>query len=186
MVDDGNRRPGSNPGFVLGLLLLLLFAVELRFAPVGSQAISFGSFTDKAEAYLLPALTLVLAMLPYFTRITRATVRDVLSAPYVQAAVLRGLPRSRVLWNHVMRNAATPIIAVIGLNTVFLLSGVIVVENVFAFPGIGQQLIDAIGSGDGPMVEAIVVLMAVMFVGVSVVADMLAIYFNPRLRAGKV
>ena len=170
------------PEFVIGIALLLVFAVQLRLVPVGSAAISFGSFWEAAQAYILPALTLVLAMLPHFARITRASVRDALSAQYVQAAVLRGLSRNRVIWNHVIRNAASPIITVIGLNAIFLLGGVIVVENVFGFPGIGQELIEAIGENDGPTVEAIVMVMGALFIGISLIADLLALYFNPRLR----
>src|ERR671937_212067 len=116
----------------------MLFAVTLGWLPVDSTAISFGTPTEQAKAYVLPALTLVLAMVPH---IARVSAREAFGAPFVQAAVLRGLSRRTVTWDHGMRNAAVPLVNAVAINIVYLLSGVIVVENVFAFPGIGQALV---------------------------------------------
>ena len=170
------------PEFVVGIGLLMLFAVQLGWLPVDSSAISFGTPIEQAKAYVLPALTLVLAMVPHIARIARVSAREAFGAPFVQAAVLRGLSRRRVTWDHGMRNAAVPLVSAVAINIVYLLSGVIVVENVFAFPGIGQALVQAIGGGDVITVQAIAIDMGAMFIAISFAADLLAIYFNPRLR----
>jgi peptide/nickel transport system permease protein len=170
------------PEFVVGIGLLMLFAVTLGWLPVDSTAISFGTFTEQSKAYVLPALTLVLAMVPHIARIARVSAREAFGAPFVQAAVLRGLSRRSVTWDHGMRNAAVPLVHAVAINIVYLLSGVIVVENVFAFPGIGQALVQAIGAGDVITVQAIALVMGSMFICISLAADVLAVYFNPRLR----
>jgi peptide/nickel transport system permease protein len=170
------------PEFVVGIGLLMLFAVTLGWLPVDSTAISFGTLTEQAKAYVLPALTLVLAMVPHIARIARVSAREAFGAPFVQAAVLRGLSRRTVTWDHGMRNAAVPLVNAVAINIVYLLSGVIVVENVFAFPGIGQALVAAIGAGDVITVQAIALVMGAMFIAISLTADLLAVYFNPRLR----
>jgi peptide/nickel transport system permease protein len=172
------------PEFVVGIGLLMLFAVTLGWLPVDSTGLSFATtFEDQAKAYVLPALTLVLAMVPYIVRIGRAAAREALAAPYVQAALLRGLSRRSITWDHAMRNAAVPMVNAVAINIVYLLSGVIVVENVFAFPGIGQLLVQAIGGGDTTMVQAIALVMGAMFILISLAADFLVVYFNPRLKA---
>lgn len=170
------------PEFVIGIGLLMLFAVTLGWLPVDATAISFGTPAEQAKAYVLPALTLVLAMVPHIARIGRVSAREAFGAPFVQAAVLRGLPRRTVTWDHGMRNAAVPLVNAVAINIVYLLSGVIVVENVFAFPGIGQALVAAIGAGDVITVQAIAIVMGAMFIMISLAADLLAVYFNPRLR----
>ncbi|MDQ3858400.1 MAG: ABC transporter permease, partial [Actinomycetota bacterium] len=172
------------PEFVVGIGLLMLFAVTLGWLPVDSTGLAFASsFGEQAKAYVLPALTLVLAMVPYIVRIGRAAAREALAAPYVQAALLRGLPRRSITWDHAMRNAAVPLVNAVAINIVYLLSGVIVVENVFAFPGIGQLLVQAIASGDTTMVQSIALVMGAMFILISLAADFLVVYFNPRLKA---
>jgi peptide/nickel transport system permease protein len=171
------------PEFVVGIGLLMLFAVTLGWLPVDSTALSFGTFPEQAKAYVLPALTLVLAMVPHIARIARVSAREAFAAPFVQAAVLRGLSRPSVTWDHGMRNAAVPLVNAVAINIVYLLSGVIVVENVFAFPGIGQALVQAIGAGDVITVQAIALVMGAMFIAISLLADLLAVYFNPRLKA---
>jgi peptide/nickel transport system permease protein len=172
------------PEFVVGIGLLMLFAVTLGWLPVDSTGLEFAAtFDEKAKAFVLPALTLVLAMVPYIVRIGRAAAREALSAPYVQAALLRGLSRRSITWDHAMRNAAVPMVNAVAINIVYLLSGVIVVENVFAFPGIGQLLVQAIGAGDTTMVQSIALVMGAMFILISLAADFLVVYFNPRLKA---
>jgi peptide/nickel transport system permease protein len=172
------------PEFVVGIVLLFLFARVLGWLPTDSTALVFPtSFKDEAEAYALPTATLVLAIVPYIARIARGSLREALTAPYTQAAVLRGLPRRTVVWDHAMRNAGVPLVNAVAINIVYLLSGVIVVENVFAFPGIGQGLVQAIQTTDVYNVLAIAMLMGALFVIVSVVADIVAAYLNPRLKA---
>jgi peptide/nickel transport system permease protein len=172
------------PEFVVGIVLLFLFARVLGWLPTDSTALVFPtSFKNEAEAYALPAATLVLAIVPYIARIARGSLREALAAPYTQAAVLRGLPRRTVVWDHAMRNAGVPLINAVAVNIVYLLSGVIVVENVFAFPGIGQGLVQSIQTTDVYNVLAIAMMMGALFVIVSVVADVVAAYLNPRLKA---
>lgn len=171
------------PEFVVGIGLLMLFAVTLGWLPTDSTALSFGTSTEKVKAYILPSLTLILAMVPYIVRIARGAAREALAAPYTQAALLRGLARRTVIWDHAMRNAAVPLVNAVAINLVYLLSGVIVVENVFAFPGIGQALVQAIAQGDVLTVQAIALVMGAMFIAISLVADLLVVYFNPRLKA---
>lgn len=171
------------PEFVLGIALIMIFAVQLGWFPVDSTAVTFGTPAEVAAAYVLPTLTLVLAMVPHISRIARASASESLDAPYVASATLRGLHPNRVMWDHAMRNAAVPMVNAVALNVVYLLGGVIVVEQVFAFPGIGQLLVEAIGNGDATMVLAIAVILGAMFIIISLIADLLAIYFNPRLRS---
>ena len=173
------------PEFVVGIGLLFLFAVELGWLPVDSAtALTFASsFGEQAKAYVLPAATLVLAIVPYIARIARGSLREALGMPYTQAAVLRGLSRRTVIWDHAMRNAGVPLVNAVAINIVYLLSGVIVVEWVFAFPGIGQGLVQATSTSDAFNVEAIALVMGAMFIGVSVAADLLVSYLNPRLKA---
>jgi peptide/nickel transport system permease protein len=173
------------PEFVVGIGLLFLFAVELGWLPTDSAtALTFASsFTDQAKAYVLPAATLVLAIVPYVARIARGSLREALGMPYTQAAVLRGLSRRTVIWDHALRNAGVPLVNAVAINIVYLLSGVIVVEWVFAFPGIGQGLVQATSTSDAFNVEAIALLMGAMFIGVSLAADLGVAYLNPRLKA---
>jgi peptide/nickel transport system permease protein len=176
------------PEFVVGISLLFLFAVTLGWLPVDSAtALTFASsFTEQAKAYVLPAATLILGMVPYIARIARSSVRESLAAPYTQAAVLRGLSRRTVIWDHVMRNAGVPLVNAVAVNIVYLLSGVIVVETVFAFPGIGSALVQATSTSDTFNVVAIALLMGSMFIIVSLLADVLVAYLNPRLKGAAI
>ncbi len=172
------------PEFVVGIVLLFIFSLQLGWLPTDSTALVFPtSFVNTAKAYALPAATLVLAIVPYISRIARGSLREALGAPYTQAAVLRGLPRRTVVWDHAMRNASVPLVNAVAINVVYLLSGVIVVENVFAFPGIGQGLVQAIQTTDVYNVLAIAVLMGALFVLMSLMADIAVAYLNPRLKA---
>jgi len=179
----GSVVVAAMPEFVVGLGLIMLFAVTLGWLPVDSTALDFGTLGEQAVAFVLPAATLVLAMVPYIARIARVAIAEALAEPFTQAAVLRGLPRRTVIWGHVMRNAAVPMVNAVAINLVYLLSGVIVVENVFAFSGIGYTLVQAIAQNDTLTVQAIAVAMGAMFIVISLAADLLVVYFNPRLRA---
>jgi peptide/nickel transport system permease protein len=175
----------ASPEFVIGLAFLLVFGVAWKILPIDSgQAIAFGSTTARIKSYVLPIATLVTVSVPFIMRTCRVAVSEVLSASYVRAATLRGVPRRRVVWNHALRNAAPTILNSVGLNAVYLLSGVIVVENVFAFPGLGQALVAAVGNGDTTTVQAIAVILGGTFVLMSTAIDTLAVALNPRSRAG--
>jgi peptide/nickel transport system permease protein len=170
------------PEFVVGIGLLLLFGVTLGWLPVDSTGLEFGTSLDKMLAYVLPVATLALGIIPYVARIAREAISEALAEPHTRAAVLRGLTRRRVIWGHTMRTAAVPLINAIAINIVYLLSGVIVIENVFAFPGIGQQLVIAIGQADTSTVLAITMVLGALFIALSFIADLLVVYFNPKLR----
>ncbi len=171
------------PEFVVGIVVLLVLSVWLGLLPPNSAALAFGDFGAQAQAFILPTITLVLVSVPYLTRVTRVAAREAMLSGYARAATLRGVSRRSVTWRHAMRNAAVPIANAVALNFIYLLGGVIVVENLFGFPGAGQALVEAIGNGDVITVEAIGLVMAVAFVGVSVLTDLLVIAFNPKLRA---
>ena len=170
------------PEFVIGTGLIILLAVQLQWFPPNSAVLAFGGVGTSPTPYVLPVITLVAATTPYLARVTRAATREALAAPYARAAVLRGLGRQRILWDHVMRNAAVSIVNAVAISIVYLIGGVIVVENVFAFPGVGQALIQAIGNNDAITVEAVSLAMGAIFIATSLIADLAVIYFNPRLR----
>lgn len=170
------------PHFVIGIALLWLFGTTLHWLPVDNSALTFGTTGERIKTYVLPVTTLVIVTLPYTIRIGRASAREALAAQYTQAALLRGLPRRMVLWDHAMRNAAGPILNALGLSLIYLLSGVIIVENVFGIPGLGSGLVDAVLRGDTPTVQAIALLMGAMFITITLLVDLAVLYLNPRLR----
>ena len=127
------------PEFVTGIALILIFGVVLGWLPIDSSSLMFGSALMNLDAYVLPVVTMVLVTVPYTVRIARSAIRESLAADHTQAALLRGLPRQRVLWQYAVLPAAVPIINTLALNLVYLISGVVVIENVFNFPGIGRR-----------------------------------------------
>jgi peptide/nickel transport system permease protein len=171
------------PEFVIGMTLLLIFGVILGWFPVDGTAFAFGSLAEQMHSLVLPVITMVIAFVPYTARLTRAAAQEALSSPSTQAAMLRGLPRRTVLWDHAMRSAAPPILNALALNAIWLVSGVIVVESVFGIPGIGAQLVESIAQGDSETVQAIAVLLGALFIGINLIADLAVVYANPKLRA---
>lgn len=172
------------PEFVVGLGAILVFSVLLRILPPESAtAIAFGTAQAKALAYLLPTLTLVLVAAPFLVRLTRAAARKSMAAAPARAATLRGIARRTVVWDYGMRGAAVPILNATGLTLVHLLGGTIVVENLFGFPGLGQALVTAVGTGDTVAVQAIAVVTAALLIATSVLTDLFANLLNPRLRS---
>lgn len=172
------------PEFVVGLTVMIALAVQLRWFPVASNAVGQGAPADQLKAFVLPSLTLGIGVVPYIWRITRASVLESLSGPYTRAAVLRGLRRRRVVWRHAFRSSAVPLVNAIALNIIYLMGGVIIVENVFAFPGLGRLLLAAIAQGDSATALAIIVLLGAVFVALGLLADVLVTYLNPRLKGG--
>jgi len=169
----------SVPEFVLAIAILLLGATMLRVLPVTSGSIAEGNLA----ALVLPTVTLGLAATAYVFRLGRISIIETLSAPYVRTAILNGFSPNRILWRHALPNASAIIINVVALNAIFLLSGVIVIENVFAYPGIGTLLVQAIVAKDLPTIEAVAVVTAVMLVTINLLADALVVLAVPRLRA---
>ncbi len=162
------------PGFWLGTLLIIVFAVRLRWLP--------SSGGDGAEALVLPAVTLAAYPAATIARLLRASLIETLRRDYIRTAAGKGLRRGTVVRRHALKNAALPTLAFVGLQAGFLLGGAVVVEAVFAYPGVGRLAIEAASDRDIPLVQAFVVVLAAMIVGVNLTVDLLARWFDPRIR----
>lgn len=172
----------SFPEFFIAYVLVMLLAVTLRWFPSFASISPTMDLGTRLYIVALPALTLVLVVLAHMMRMTRASVIGVMSSPYIEMAVLKGLPNWRVVVQHALPNALAPIINVVALNLAYLIVGIIVVEVVFVYPGIGQLMVDAVAKRDVPVVQACGLIFAVTYVGLNMIADILAILSNPRLR----
>ena len=171
------------PEFVIGILLILLFATTVF---TWFPAVSLLAPDEKAWANLsvvvLPATTLVLAVTPYISRIMRGSMIEVLESEYVTMARLKGLPERTVIWRHAVPNAIVPAIQVTALQLAWMAGGVVVVEFVFSYPGIGSLFIDAVDNRDMPVVQTITILAAAIYVVLNLLADLATIAVTPRLR----
>jgi peptide/nickel transport system permease protein len=174
------------PEFVTGLILIEVFAFQLHWLPSSSSIETGASFADALPSLILPALTASLVLLAYVARHTRAGVSAELKQTYVRTAVLKGIPWRTVVVRHVLRNALLPAITVTAISLGWLLSGLVVVENVFNYPGLGRLLIFAIDRRDLPLLQAIALIAALGFALSNLAADLLYAYLDPRIRlAGK-
>lgn len=172
----------SAPEFFVGYLLILNLAVNHDWFPSLATVGSNTPFGERVWAVTLPAVTMTFLVTAHMLRMTRNSVLATMSTPYVEMAFLKGLTRGRVVTRHALPNAASPIISVIALNLAYLVVGVVVVENVFTYPGIGQYMIDAVNKRDVPVVEACGIVFAAVFITLNTLADVLSIFLNPRLR----
>jgi peptide/nickel transport system permease protein len=172
------------PEFVVGILLLLTFAVTLPWFPPLALIDQAETFPDKLQTLTLPAVTLTVAMTAYAVRMMQASLVSVLDSDYVRMATLKGLPRRRVILRHALPNALGPALRVTVLNVAWLIGGVVPVEIIFNYPGIGQQLVDSIRLLDTPVIEAIAMILASVYIFANLAADLVAGALNPRLRAG--
>jgi peptide/nickel transport system permease protein len=172
----------SVPEFFIAYLLILVFAVQLRWFPSLSTVFDGMGLGEKLYKIALPALTLTMLVAAHMLRMTRSSVLAIMSQPYIEMAFLKGMPRSRVILKHALPNAAAPIISVIALNLAYLIVGVVVIEVVFVYPGVGQYMVDGVTKRDLPVVQACGLLFAATFIILNTVADVLAIIANPRLR----
>lgn len=164
----------SAPQFVIGILLLYVFAVKLHWAPIGG----YGTFAH----LVLPALTLGILGAGWYARMMRSSMIDVLEKDYVRTARSKGLSRSRILFRHVIPNAILPIIAMIGIDIGMFMSGIVVVESVFSWPGIGQLAWQAIQRVDIPIIMGVTLVSACAIVIGNLLADMVAPLVDPRIR----
>ncbi|MBE0528231.1 MAG: ABC transporter permease [Thermoleophilia bacterium] len=184
-VTIGSLSLAALPEFVIGIVLILLFATQVfNWLPAVSRVDPGVPIYQQIELFILPALTLTLAVAPYITRILRASTIEVLESEYVMMARLKGLPERLVLNRHALPNALGPALQVTALNLAWLAGGVVVVEYLFAFPGIGSALVDAVANRDMPMVQAICLIIAAVYVLANLTADILTILVSPRLRTG--
>jgi peptide/nickel transport system permease protein len=171
------------PEFVVGIALVLLFATRVfHVLPAVSLIPPDSSPWQNLKELILPTVTLVLAVSPYVARIMRASMVEVLESDFVEMARLKGMPERHVLWRHAVPNAIAPAIQVIALNLAYLAGGIVVVEFVFAYPGIGSALVDGVANRDLPIVQALAVLIAAVYVGCNLLADISTILVSPRLR----
>jgi peptide/nickel transport system permease protein len=161
------------PPFVLGLILMLVFSRQLGWLPPAG----FGS----PREILLPALTLALGLAAMSSRVTRNAVAAVARAPYFAFARYKGLPEPIVVTRHGLRNAAIPVVSYLGLQAIYLIEGVVVVESLFAYPGIGHALVHAIVERDVPMVQGTALMMGLMFVAIGAIVDGLTLWLDPRV-----
>jgi peptide/nickel transport system permease protein len=173
----------SLPDFVIGIGLALLFATNVSHIFPAVSLIPPGEHAwNVPKAVILPAATLIIAVTPYISRIMRASMVEVLESEYVTMARLKGLSNRTVIWRHAVPNAIVPAIQVSALQLAYMAGGVVLVEFVFSFPGVGAQLVDSVGNRDVPVVQALAVIIAAVYVVVNLVADLLTIVVTPRLR----
>ena len=173
----------SLPEFVIGILLILLFATEVSHVFPAVSLLGPGEKAwDDPKVVVLPAATLVLAVVPYISRIMRGSMVEVLESEYVTMATLKGLPRRTVIWRHAVPNAIVPAIQVTALQLAYLAGGVVVVEFVFSYPGIGSLFIDAVDNRDMLVVQAITMLAAAVYVVLNLYPYVATILVTPKLR----
>ena len=172
----------STPVFVLGYALIYFFSLKLNFFPVqGYTSISVGLWPF-LHRLILPSVTLSVIFIALFARITRASVMEILEEDYIRTARAKGLPNRTVLMRHALRNAAVPIITVIGIGFALLIGGVVVTESVFNIPGLGRLTVDAVLRRDYPVIQGIILVFSATYVLVNLVIDILYVALDPRIR----
>jgi len=174
MISTLSLVGASVPIFWIGLIFIYIFAVNFRLLP--------SSGADSPRHLILPAVTLALLLIGNLTRITRASVMDVLGSNHVITAVSKGLAPRIILIRHVLRNAFIPIITIIGIQTGALLGGAVVTETVFAWPGIGSLLVDSLFYRDYPLAQGIILFIVFVFITINILIDILYAYIDPRIR----
>lgn len=172
----------SVPEYFLAYLLILFLTAQFKIFMPLSAVTPDTALLDRLYLTFLPMLTLVLVVVAHMMRMTRASVLSVMASPYIEMAILKGLPKWRIVVEHALPNALAPIISVIALNLAYLIVGVVIVETVFVYPGLGQVMVDAVSKHDVPTVQACGLIFAAAFISLNMLADVLAIMSNPRLR----
>ncbi|MEQ8673528.1 MAG: ABC transporter permease [Aggregatilineales bacterium] len=170
------------PEFVTGIIFINVFAHGTGWFPTTSIVRDGFTFGEWINVLTLPAMTATLVLLGYVSRMTRAGVIDELKKPYVRTAILKGIPQRQVIFKHVLRNALLPTITVIAISIGWLIGGLVVIEEVFNFPGLGKELVDAVQAKNIPMIQAIVMLIVLAFALANLAADVLYGLLNPRIR----
>lgn len=175
----------SSPEFFLGYVLILYLSVKTGYFPSIAKVSDGMSILEYLHRAFLPALTMVLVVVAHMMRMTRAAIISLLASPYIEMARLKGTPGWKVIVKHALPNAWAPIINVVALNLAYLITGVVLVEVVFVYPGIGQLLVDSVTKRDFPVVQACCLIFAATFILLNLAADVGAILTNPRLRHPK-
>jgi peptide/nickel transport system permease protein len=172
------------PEFVSGILFILVFGVWLRWFPISAKWADDAGLVDRLDHLILPALPLVLILFGYIAKMARAGTIAALDSDYTRTAILKGLPQHIVIRRHVLRNALLPTISVIGTQVGYLIGGLVVVETLFNFRGIGALIFSAAKAKDFPMLQAGVLTVGLCYTVAAIVADLLFYLLNPRLRSG--
>ncbi len=172
----------SVPEFLVAYILIVFLSVEFSVFPSMADWSSNAGFWDRLYAVFLPVMTLVLVVVAHMMRLTRAAIINVLTRPYIETAQLKGMKRSWVIMYHALPNALAPIFNVVVINLAYLVVGVVVVEVVFVYPGLGQLMVDSVSKRDLPVVQASGLIFASTYVMLNLTADILSIIANPRLR----
>lgn len=175
----------SVPEFFTASLLVLIFAVTLHWLPAISYITADQSLLKLLRNLTLPIMTLTASIMAHMTRMTRTAVLNVVSSSYIEMAILKGVPRLQIVLRHALLNALAPIFNVVALNLAYLISGVVIVETVFAYPGIAKLMVDAVSTRDIPLVQACAMIFCCTYVGLNLLADLFSILTNPRLRFPK-
>ena len=170
------------PEFVTGIILILVFGLWIDVLPVSANAPDGSGFFTQLRYLLLPALTLVILLFGYIARITRAGTIEALEADYTRTAVLKGLPRRTVVRRHVLRNSLLPTIAVVATQTGYLIGGLVVIETLFNYPGMGRLIFTAARQKDFPLLESGVLIVGIGFLAATLIADLAYSLLNPRIR----
>jgi len=170
------------PEFVSGVLLITLFSVVLKALPIASIIPIGESIWANLDILILPALSVTIVMFGYVSRMQRASMIQVMNSDYIRAAELKGLPRAYVIFRHALKNALLPTITIVGMNMGWLFGGLIVVETLFGYPGLGSLTMTAIKTRDVPLIEACVLFITLTFVISTFVTDLMYALLNPRIR----
>lgn len=170
------------PEFVSGIMLITIFSVQLKLLPITSIIPIGENLWQNLNILVLPALSITLVMFGYVSRMQRSSMITVMNADYIRAAILKGMPRRYVIFRHAIKNALLPTITIIGMNMGWLFGGLIVVETLFGFPGLGSLTMSAIKTRDIPLIEACVLFITFIFVLSTFITDMMYAYLNPRIR----
>lgn len=175
----------SVPEFLIGYVLMFYVGVKLGWAPSVSTVTEGMPFLARLQAVALPVAVLTLVVLAHMMRMTRAAILNVMQSPYIETAELKGMGMFAIIWRHAFPNAIAPVVNVVMLNLAYLVVGVVVVEVVFVYPGMGQFLVDHVAKRDVPVVQACGLIFASVYILLNLVADLVSILANPRLRHPK-
>jgi peptide/nickel transport system permease protein len=175
----------SVPEFLLGYIAIFFLSVQVRWLPSLATIHDGMSLGEKLQVIALPVLVLVLTVLGHMMRMTRAAILNVMESAYVETAELKGLRPINIIARHALPNAIAPVVNVVMLNLAYLVVGVVVVEVVFVYPGMGQYLVDHVSKRDVPVVQACGLVFAAVYIGMNLIADVVSILANPRLRHPK-
>ena len=172
----------SSPEFFLAYILMAIFAVNLGWLPAISNVSATMGFWERLYVSALPVATLALITVAHMMRMTRASIVSLLASPYIEMAKLKGLTPGRIIYKHALPNAWSPIIQVVVLNLAYMIVGVVVIEVVFVYPGLGALIVDAVLNRDLPVIQGTAIVFATAYVGLFILADILSMLANPRLR----